>query len=224
MDLSSLSKETLISIIQDQHKVINGQQVTESNTLTQQRPVNFSDYSAPCVSIPPTPPTPPTPGKKRLLYSYNLTDGDGFNKDKLLDDHNVIYIGVDDEYTSKHGGFAKYFDSIKGATHVITYKSKTHFGHKGGIFKDIYKLSEPTVITDIETFREKSKLVPGFGGADGPWMDYGPEAWIGIEGNYCILWTTKLVTSITLPFDGSGIRIRTRFGYIKPTHDLYHKI
>ena len=157
----------------------------------------------------------------RKIYSYNLTDGDGFNKDKLLDNNNIAVFGVDNEYTSKYGGFDKYFESICDATHIITYKSKTGFGSAGGIFQNIYKIDNPIILKDIEAYQKHTGLSLS-DMTSKLWK--GKEDWYAVEGSAAIVWDAKLVKEITIPFKDSHIRTRTRFGSVNENHEIYNLI
>jgi len=157
--------------------------------------------------------------KKRKIYSYNLTDGDGYNKDKLLEDKGIASMGVEEDYTSRYGGFDKYLDSIRDVTHVIVYKSKTHYGSLGGIFQNIYEIGDPIIIKDMETHKKYTRLTPGVDITHKKWK--GKEDWLKIKGNYGILWYAKLVKEITIPFRDSNIKIRTRFGYVNENNEIY---
>jgi len=157
--------------------------------------------------------------KNRRIYSYNLSDGDGYNKDKLLEDKNIASIGVEGYYTSRYGGFEKYLDSIRGVTHIITYKSKMRYGSLGGIFQDIHEIGEPIIIKDMETHKKYTGLSPGVDMTHKIWK--GKEDWLRTKGNYGIMWHTKLVKEITIPFKDSNIKTRTRFGYVNENNDIY---
>ena len=199
MDVSSLTKETLISIIQDQQKQLHVKRL----------PLNPDDLLSKETS-------------ENILYSYNLTDGCGFNKDKILYDEGIAYIGVTDDYTRRLGGFDAYFNKVRQATHIITYKARSHYGSKGGIFKDIYKLSEPKVTTSMSDYAESTKLAVGVNIGEHGWQK--KEAWWLEGARYCIVWHAELVDEIEIPFENSGLKIRTRFGFIRREHPLYEKL
>jgi hypothetical protein len=157
------------------------------------------------------------------LYIYNLSDGDGFNKDFLLNDNYLVYIGVsmDDKYMKKYKTIEEYLNKIKNATHIIGYKPKSRYGNLGGVYKNIYKLSGPTLIKNKDEYVKsniisKSKLDKSFV----HFID-GKYKWIDSPHNYCIYWETTLIKEIELPRENSGLSFRTRFGFVNHHHDLY---
>ena len=212
MNLSALSKETLISIIQDQQKQLD----TDKSAITE-----------PTQS--PTDLLVTTDTSKNILYSYNLTDGDGFNKDRVLYDEGIAYVGVSENFTKRYGGFENYYNKVKEATHMITYKPRTHYGSKGGIFKDIYKLSNPRVLTSMDEYVKVTNLTPGVTISEQTWLgktNWWWRPWMGDNGigTYCIVWNAELVKELDIPFEDSGLATRTRFGYIKKGHALYEQL
>ena len=158
-------------------------------------------------------------GRERKIYSYNLTDGSPYNLHKLLEDKNIVIVGVEEVYTSRYGGFEKYLDSIRDVTHVIPYKSKTHYGSLGGIFQNIYEIDEPTIIEDIDTYEKLTGLKPGIDMSHKIWKT--TVDWFKIKGNYGMLWHAKLVKEITISFRDTTIKTRTRFGYVNENNEIY---
>ena len=159
---------------------------------------------------------------KNTIYSYNLTDGKPYNLHKLLKDKNIAIVGVDNHFTTRYGGFEKYIDSISDATHIIPYKSKTHYGSLGGVFQNIYEIGKPTIFDDIDTYKKLTGLKPGIDIPHKIWKI--SVDWFKIKENHGILWNTKLVKEITIPFKDAGINTRVRFGYVNDTNDIYKSL
>jgi len=202
MELSNLSKETLIQIIKDLQSKLDTK--TKKELIIHTPPHNYT-------------------GNPNNLYIYNLVDGDSYHKDKILYNYNRIYIGVTDKYTKRFGGFDNYFKKIKQATHVITYKPKTHYKEEGGIFKDIFELNQPIIIKDINTFKQKINYEGDEHNNSDIWDSKlnGKEQWFARPDTYCILWSGKLVKETEIPYKNSGLTVRTRFGFVKHSHKIY---
>ena len=202
MELSNLSKETLIQIINDLQSKLDTK--TKKELIIHIPPHNYTPTS-------------------NNLYIYNLVDGDSYHKDKILYNYNKIYIGVTDKYTERFGGLDNYFQKIKQATHIITYKPKTHYKEKGGVFKDIFELNQPIIIKDINTFKQKINYEDEEHNSCDIWDGKlnGKEQWFARPDTYCILWSGKLVKEIEIPYKNSGLTVRTRFGFVKHSHKIY---
>jgi len=200
-DLTSLSKDSLIVIIKDLQ-----------NELKNNKDTNKKDL-----------PTTIIESTQKKLAVYNLTDGDGYNKEHLLVNHGIVYVGVcnKDSFIIKCGGINNYFNKLKTATHIISYKPKKHYGKDGGVFKNIYKLNKPYLITKYDDYKnsiiiEKAKL-------DTNLVKYMDEQykWMDDPNNYCILWSAELIKEIKRPRENSGLTFRSRFGYVNNKHELY---
>ena len=156
-----------------------------------------------------------------MIFSYNLTDGDGFNKDKMLVDKNTIGIGVSliDKNISRYG-IDNYIKSISDATHIIAYKAKLHFKDSGGIFENIYEIvNGPIIIRNQNDFMKYYPLKLGIDISQQLWN--GKLQWIQDPRNYGIQWNVKLVKRIIISRKDSGINIRSRFGRIHNNNPVY---
>lgn len=168
-----------------------------------------------------------TPKYKNLCV-YNLTDGDGYNKDLLLDKYGIVYFGINinDDRIIKIGGIENYVNKLKTATHIISYKPKKHYGINGGIFQNIYKLNElePKIITGYDDY-EKNIIIKK-AKIDTKFSKYfnNNYKWILNPDNYCFLWSASLTKEIKIPFKGSKLPNRTRFGFVNSDHELYNLI
>jgi len=171
---------------------------------------------------------PSIKSKSRVIYSYNLTDGNGFNKennfnkDKILENKNIAGIGVstNDKFVSKCGGIDDYIKRISDATHIIGYKASSHYGSLGGVFENIYEIvNGPIVLRNREDFIKYYTLKPGIDISQKLW-DHKLE-WVNEPTNYGIHWNVKLVKKIIISGKGSGINIRSRFGRINEKNSIY---
>ena len=158
---------------------------------------------------------------QKKLYVYNLTDGDGYNKEHLLVNHGIVYVGVSHSFLIKYGGINNYFNKLKTATHIISYKPKKHYGKDGGIFKNIYKLNKPYLITKYDDY--KNSIIIEKANLDTNLVKYMDEQykWMDDPNNYCILWSAELIKEIKRPRENSGLTFRSRFGYVNNKHELY---
>ncbi len=217
MDLSTLSKETLIQIINDLRSQLHEQK--HHLNIDIQSKKNILSKKELIIHIPVK---PSIVNQTKNLYIYNLAQKKHHHKDKMLYDFNDVYIGIDDSYTNRFGGFDNYFQKIKHATHIITYKSKKEYGNEGGVFKDIFELKDINVIKDFNTFKEKSNYKPGVNMSYSAWRE--SEQWFEKDINSCcIYWKAKLVKEIEIPYKNSGLTTRNRFGFVKHSHEIYSK-
>ena len=155
---------------------------------------------------------------QKNLYTYNLVDGAGYKLEFLLVEHGIVVIGV----TKKEKEIYDYFNKLKKATHIISYRPKKSYKKEGKIFKDIYKLNKPQLITNCDDYKnsliiQKSKLDVNFSK-----YEDGKYKWYDDPDNYHILWTAELIKEIIIPYDNSGINNRKRFGFV--SHNNKSKI
>jgi len=159
---------------------------------------------------------------RNIIAGCNLVGGDCVTTDKLLEDNGIVAVGFDNKYTTRCGGYQKHIDKLQEVTHIIAYKAKKHYKSFGGVYKNIYKISNFTIIEDIEAYQKHSGISPGVDMSHELWK--GKEDWYKIEGNYSILWHAKLIKEITIPYKGSGINNCNRFCYINERHPIYKLI
>ena len=159
---------------------------------------------------------------RNIIAGCNLVGGDCVTTDKLLEDNGIVAVGFDNKYTTRCGGYQKHIDKLQEVTHIIAYKAKKHYKSFGGVYKNIYKISNFTIIEDIEAYQKHSGISPGVDMSHELWK--GKEDWYAVEGSAAIVWDAKLVKEITIPFKDSHIRTRTRFGSVNENHEIYNLI
>ena len=139
----------------------------------------------------------------------------------MLKYKNIAGIGVstNDKNISRIG-INNYLKKISDATHIIPYKAKKHYGNNGGIFENIYEITNgPIILKNSEDFIKYYTLKPGIDISKELW-DIKLQ-WIKDKKNYGIHWNVKLVKKIIIPKEKSYINIRSRFGRINQNNFIY---